>query len=103
MLATRTRPGRVPSGEGFGLVLLEAQVAGTPVIGPAYGGSHDAFIARTTGRAPADESVSALAELLGEMLDDPERLAMMGKSAADWSRDAFAPDTYASLAITRLL
>ena len=103
VLATRTRAGRVSSGEGFGLVLLEAQVAGTPVIAPAYGGSHDAFIAGTTGRAPANESIPALAELLGELLDDPERLAMMGKGAAEWSRDAFAPDSYASLAVARLL
>jgi phosphatidyl-myo-inositol dimannoside synthase len=35
VLATRTRRGRHPSGEGFGLVLLESQVAGTPVVGPA--------------------------------------------------------------------
>jgi hypothetical protein len=27
---------------GFGLVLLEAQAAGTPVVGPAHGGSRDA-------------------------------------------------------------
>ena len=31
VLATRTRGGRISSGEGFGLVLLEAQVTGTPV------------------------------------------------------------------------
>ena len=41
VLATRTVTGRRPSGEGFGVALLEAQVAGTPVIGPAYGGSHE--------------------------------------------------------------
>ncbi len=44
VLATRTRSGRRPCGEGFGLVLLEAQVAGTAVVGPAHGGSPDAYL-----------------------------------------------------------
>ena len=37
VLATRTRSGRNAYGESFGLVLLEAQVAGTVVVGPAFG------------------------------------------------------------------
>jgi len=103
VLATRTRPGRLPSGEGFGLVLLEAQVAGTPVIGPAYGGSHDAFIDRVTGVAPADEAAGSLAKVLDEMLKDPARLAQMGKRAGAWARMSFAPEIYASRAVARLL
>ena len=35
VLATQTKRGRDAAGEGFGLVLLEAQAAGTPVIAPA--------------------------------------------------------------------
>jgi phosphatidylinositol alpha-1,6-mannosyltransferase len=103
VLATRTRPGRDASGEGFGLVLLEAQVAGTPVVAPAYGGSHDAFVDRVTGAAPADETAEALARLLGELLKDPERLERMGKCAAEWARGCFAPDLYAARAVERLL
>jgi len=103
VLATRTRLGRQPSGEGFGLVLLEAQVAGTPVIGPAYAGSHDAFIDRITGVAPADETAGSLARLLEELLKDPMRLAQMGTRAAEWARECFAPQTYASRVVARLL
>ena len=103
VLATRTRPGRNASGEGFGLVLLEAQVAGTPVVGPAYGGSRDAFVDGVTGVAPADETTAALTMLLGDLLRDPQRLARMGQSAAEWSRECFAPESYASRAIARLL
>jgi glycosyltransferase involved in cell wall biosynthesis len=103
VLATRTRPGRRPSGEGFGLVLLEAQVAGTPVVGPAYGGSHDAFIERITGVAPADETTEALAKVLGELLRDPRGLAQMGRRASEWARECFAPERYASRAVARLL
>ena len=103
VLATRTRFGRNPYGEGFGLVLIEAQVAGTPVVAPAYGGSNDAFIEGVTGVAPADESAGALAKTLGQLLGDRSRLAQMGKCAAEWSREFFAPERYAPLAVAKLL
>jgi glycosyltransferase involved in cell wall biosynthesis len=103
VLATRTRPGRKASGEGFGLVLLEAQIAGTPVIGPAHGGSYDAYIEGVTGVSPTNESPEALARVIGELLRDPERLGQMGARATDWARAAFAPQHYASLAAARLL
>lgn len=103
VLATRTRPGRHASGEGFGMVLLEAQLAGTPVVGPAYGGSRDAFLDRVTGVAPTDESPGSLARLLDELLQDPGRLTQMGRRAAEWARESFAPENYAALAVARLL
>ena len=103
VLATRTVTGRRPSGEGFGVALLEAQVAGTPVIGPAYGGSHDAFVGSVTGVAPRDESAGALAAVLAELLSDRAELADMGRRAADWARARFAPDQYAKQAVERLL
>ncbi len=103
VLATRTRTGRKPAGEGFGLVLLEAQVAGTAVVGPAYGGSHAAFIDGITGIAPQDESAEALTALLDSLLQDPGRLAQMGKRAAEWSRERFAPTCYATHAVAKLL
>jgi glycosyltransferase involved in cell wall biosynthesis len=103
VLATRTRLGRNASGEGFGLVLLEAQIAGTPVLAPAYGGSHDAYIDRTTGVAPTDESAEALARVLDGLVADPRRLTQMGSHAAEWARESFAPDRYAPLAVARLL
>jgi len=103
VLATQTRNGHRPTGEGFGLVLLEAQVAGTPVITPAYGGSHDAYVEGITGMAPTDESADALASILQELLKDPGRLACMGRHAAEWARQASDPERYAQLAVRRLL
>jgi phosphatidyl-myo-inositol dimannoside synthase len=103
VLATRTRFGRAPYGEGFGLVLLEAQVAGTPVIAPAHGGSHDAYVQGVTGLAPADESPEALRRVLEEAIRQPDRLSQMSREAAAWSRRRFAPDMYAALAVERLL
>jgi phosphatidyl-myo-inositol dimannoside synthase len=103
ILATRTRVGLRACGEGFGLVLLEAQVAGTPVVGPAYGGSHDAYIEGVTGVTPAGESAEDLARVLRSLLDDPGRLTRMGKRAAEWARECFAPDDYPARVVTRLL
>ncbi len=103
VLPTQTRGGRRAVGEGFGLVLLEAQAAGTPVIAPAYGGSRDAYVEGVTGAAPSDESAEALARILHDLLKDPARLAHMGGRAAQWTRQAFAPECYAQLAVKRLL
>jgi glycosyltransferase involved in cell wall biosynthesis len=103
VLATRTRSGRHPSGEGFGLVLLEAQVVGTTVVGPAHGGSHDAFIDAVTGTAPADETAGTLAAVLVELLDDPVRLEEMGKRAAEGSRKCFGPDHLCARVVSSLL
>jgi glycosyltransferase involved in cell wall biosynthesis len=103
VLATRTRPGKYPTGEGFGLVLLEAQVAGTAVIGPAHGGSPMAYLDGITGETPRDESVPALAQVLDGLLARPARLGQMGARGAQWARARFDPDRYAALAVDRLL
>jgi glycosyltransferase involved in cell wall biosynthesis len=103
VLATQTRSGHGAVGEGFGLVLLEAQATGTPVIAPAYGGSREAYVEGVTGVAPVDESAEALARTLHDLLKDPARLALMGGHAAQWARQAFAPEYYAQLAVRRLL
>jgi len=103
VLATQTRSGRGAVGEGFGIVLLEAQIAGTPVIAPAYGGSHETYVEGFTGVAPADESTQTLTRTLHDLLKDPARLAWMGGHAAQWARQAFAPERYAALAVRRLL
>lgn len=103
VLATRTRPGGRPCGEGFGLVLLEAQVASTAVVGPAHGGSSDAYLDGVTGATPRDEGVAALVRVLGELTAEPARLAAMGAQGASLARARFAPDRYAALAVSRLL
>ena len=103
VLATQTKSGRGAVGEGFGLVLLEAQAAGTPVIAPAYGGSHEAYIEGVTGVATSDESAEALTRTLHDLLKDPARLRSMGEQAAQWAQQAFAPENYARLTARRLL
>jgi phosphatidylinositol alpha-1,6-mannosyltransferase len=103
VLATRARCGRRPSGEGFGLVLLEAQVAGTPVVAPCFGGARDAFVDSVTGLAPVDDTTDALAAVLDELLRDRARLEQMGKHAAEWARGYSLPRQYAVRAVASLL
>jgi glycosyltransferase involved in cell wall biosynthesis len=103
VLATRTRFGATAYGEGFGLVLLEAQLAGTPVIAPAYGGSPDAFQVGLTGLAPIDESPEALASVLATLLSDNQRRAQMAQAAATWSRARFEPTAHGRYVVETLL
>lgn len=94
VLASRTRAGARPSGEGFGLVLVEAQLAGTTVIAPAFGGSADAFQPDLTGVSPVDESAQALAAELALLLEDPKLRQERSDAAAAWARARFEPDGY---------
>ncbi len=103
VLATRTRSGPRASGEGFGLVLLEAQLAGTPVIAPAYGGSHDAFQHGLTGLSPVDESSQALRSAIATLLQDDRMRARMASAATTWARIRFDPGHYADHLIRTLL
>ncbi len=103
ILGTRTRRGGNHCGEGFGLVLLEAQLAGTPVIAPAFGGSGDAFQPGITGVAPIDESAPALAAALDSLLEDGPRRTEMASAAAIWSRARFDPAGYSRRAVQVLL
>ncbi|WP_051703848.1 glycosyltransferase family 4 protein [Glycomyces sp. NRRL B-16210] len=103
VLATRTRSGTGASGEGFGLALLEAQLAGTPVIAPAYGGSHDAFQHGLTGLAPVDESPRALGSAIATLLHDDRLRTRMAAAATAWARERFDPGHYAGHLVRTLL
>ncbi|WP_131785511.1 glycosyltransferase family 4 protein [Protofrankia symbiont of Coriaria ruscifolia] len=94
-LCTRTRVRPPSSGEGFGIVLVEAQLAGCPVVAPFSGGSSDAYVAGVTGWSPTDESAPALAELVLQLLSDRSRLAEAGGRAREWARTVTDPDAYA--------
>jgi glycosyltransferase involved in cell wall biosynthesis len=90
-LATRTRSRQPLSGEGFGIVLVEAQLAGLPVVAPAYGGSADAFLPGITGWSPPNESSDALAEILRWFAINREGRQRMATSARAWATTTFAP------------
>lgn len=80
--------------EGFGLVLLEAQAAGTPVIAAHSGGMPDALLPNETGLLVPPNDPPALAQAVLELLANPDRRSGMGTAAQSYARTR----TWAALA-----
>jgi len=67
--------------EGFGMVILEAQACGTPVISSATGGAEEGIIDGITGFKFSAGKIDELAEKLIEILNDKNALSIMSKAA----------------------
>jgi phosphatidylinositol alpha-1,6-mannosyltransferase len=70
--------------EGFGMVLLEAQACGRPVLAGASGGTAETMRIPETGRVVACDGPEKLAGLVVELLADGPRLERMGRAAREW-------------------
>jgi phosphatidylinositol alpha-1,6-mannosyltransferase len=70
--------------EGFGIVLLEAQASGKPVVAGRSGGTAETLDPDVTGRLVDCESPEQLASAVAALLDDPGRRAVMGARAREW-------------------
>jgi glycosyltransferase involved in cell wall biosynthesis len=92
-LATRSHAGR-NTGEGFGIVLVEAALAGLPVVAPAFGGARDAYLDGLSGLKPRDESAEELTAVLRWFADNRGRALRMGEDARRWVKIRFDPDGY---------
>jgi glycosyltransferase involved in cell wall biosynthesis len=75
--------------EGFGLVLLEAQACGVPVVTSARGGAEEGLVADVTGVPFAERDVEALTEHLASLLADDARLERMSRAAEQFVADRF--------------
>jgi phosphatidylinositol alpha-1,6-mannosyltransferase len=75
--------------EGFGMVLLEAQACGKPVVAGASGGTAETMRAPDTGLVIPCDDPGPLAALLVELLPDRERLARMGDAGRRWAVEHF--------------
>src|SRR5205814_10004845 len=71
--------------EGFGIVLLEAQACGKPVVAGASGGTAETMRIPETGRVVPCDHPDELAALVTELLADRARLARMGEAARRWT------------------
>jgi phosphatidylinositol alpha-1,6-mannosyltransferase len=75
--------------EGFGMVLVEAQACGKPVIAGASGGTAETMHIPETGRVVNCDGADDLAKLLIEWLANRSLLERMGTAARRWAVSHF--------------
>ncbi|MET7682670.1 D-inositol-3-phosphate glycosyltransferase [Streptomyces sp. NPDC005423] len=80
--------------ESFGLVAIEAQATGTPVLAASVGGLPVAVRDGETGFLIPGHDPAAYARVLAALADDPHRVSRMGAAAARHAR-SFGWDTAA--------
>ena len=82
----------VPSREeGLGLVAVEAQLCGTPVIAADSGGLPDVVRHGATGLLVAPDQPAALADAVASLLADERTAARLGAAGREAARTAFTP------------
>lgn len=82
--------------EGLGLVAVEAQLTGTPVVAYRSGGVTELVDDGTTGILTPVGDVSALAGSINALLADPSRARRMGSEGRARMAGTFSPDTAAA-------
>jgi phosphatidylinositol alpha-1,6-mannosyltransferase len=75
--------------EGFGMVLLEAQACGRPVLAGASGGTAETLRPNETGVLVACDRTDEPAAVLAELLANGERLNRMGRAGREWVTGQF--------------
>lgn len=75
--------------EGFGLVILEAQACGVPVVTSALGGSTEGLIEGVTGFAFAEKDVDTLTQRLAQVLLDDALAARMAAAGPAFVAERF--------------
>jgi phosphatidylinositol alpha-1,6-mannosyltransferase len=84
-MPTRTElDARVPRGEGFGIVFLEAMAHGRPVVGPCVGAPAEFIHSGEHGLLVNPKAPLEVAQALIELLEDPARARRMGHAAREW-------------------
>jgi len=78
------------TGEGFGLVFLEAMAFGIPVVGAAVGGTLDVIQDGVNGLLVPPNDAASLANALGGLLKDEPLRARLGRAGAEIVRSEFS-------------
>jgi glycosyltransferase involved in cell wall biosynthesis len=81
-------PGR---DEGLGLVAVEGQLSGAPVVAAASGGLLDVVADARTGRTFPPGEPAALARTVEQVLADPDHTARMARAAREQAAARFGP------------
>lgn len=83
--------------EGFGMVFLEANACGKPVVGGKSGGTAEAILDGTTGILVNPQDPAELASVLRGILSDGEWAATLGKQGLARARSEFSWGSRAQL------
>jgi glycosyltransferase involved in cell wall biosynthesis len=78
--------------EGFPTAVLEAQLAGLPVIASNVGGTGETMDVGTTGLLVPRRDAHALADAVRTLAEDPERRKAMGAAGPEWIKRSFTLD-----------
>jgi len=78
------------AGEGFGLVYVEAQACGRPVVVSTDGGAPETVRPGVTGLLAEPRSPQANAEAIAAILADPIKADQMGAEGRKWAEEAFS-------------
>jgi phosphatidylinositol alpha-1,6-mannosyltransferase len=75
--------------EGFGMVLLEAQACGKPVVAGASGGTAETMRVIESGRIVPCETPDPLASTINDLLSNRSQLVQMGERGRAWVCERF--------------
>lgn len=82
--------------EGFGIVFLEAALAGSPAVATRVGGIPDAVVDGETGLLLAPGDFEALADAVGRLIEDPALRSRLAAAGASRARENFSWETIAA-------
>ncbi len=101
VMPNRTLGGR--DWEGFGIVFLEAALAGKPVVGGNNGGVTDAVVHQETGLLVETDNHQQVTQAIQRLLLDPGLRSKMGDNARQRTRQFFSGSRTISLFSQRIL
>jgi phosphatidylinositol alpha-1,6-mannosyltransferase len=84
------------SGEGFGIVFLEAMAFGLPVIGVAAGGAVDILQNDVNSLVIPSRDSAAVAQALDQLLNNPELRTRLGRGGAEIVRSKYGFEVFRS-------
>ncbi len=87
--------------EGFGRVILEAFLAGVPVVATACTGPEDLVESGTSGFLLTPGDARGLADAVASVLADPRKAAQMGEAGRDTATRQFSRDGLAARLVDR--